>query len=78
MNKQLEKLREDNAKDRAKVETILARIHQRDQKIEELENLTVIGMVREIGMTPEQLAELLAGFSQKKKPKKEDSDLETV
>ena len=78
MNKQLEKFLADNAKDRAKVESLLARIRQRDQKIEELENLEIVGLVRAVGMTAEQLAELLTRFSPPKTQKKEDSDFETV
>ena len=62
MNPKLPKLRADNAKDRAKVEFLLARIEKRDKTIEEYENTDIIGMVREIGMTPEQLYELLSGF----------------
>ena len=78
MNKQLIKLRADNTKDQEKVERLLSRIRQRDQKIEELENLDIVGMVRLVGMTPEQLAEVLSGFSPQKAEKKEDSDLETI
>lgn len=78
MNKQLIKLRADNTKDQEKVERLLSRIRQRDQKIEELENLDIVGMVRLVGMTPEQLAEVLSGFSPQKTEKKEDSDLETI
>lgn len=75
MNKQLEKLRTDNAKDKAKVETLLARIKERDGKIAELENTEIIGIVREIGLTPEQLTERLADLRPAKKPqKKEDNN----
>ena len=78
MNKQLIKLRADNTKDQEKVERLLSRIRQREQKIEELENLDIVGMVRLVGMTPERLAEVLSGFSPQKTEKKEDSDLETI
>lgn len=75
MNKQLEKLRTDNAKDKAKVETLLARIKERDGKIAELENTEIIGIVREIGLTAEQLTERLADLRPAKKPqKKEDNN----
>lgn len=32
------------------------------QELTEMENVDIVGMVREIGMTPEQLADLLAGL----------------
>ena len=60
MNKQLNKLRAANAKDRAKVDMLLARIRTRDEKITELENVDILGIVREYKLTPEMLAEILA------------------
>lgn len=65
MNPKLPKLRADNEKDRAKVEMLLSRIEAREKTITELENTDIIGMVREIGMTPEQLYELLSGLRPK-------------
>lgn len=74
MNKQLEKLRADNAKDRERVEKLLARIQDRDAKIKELENTEIVGIVRELGLTPEELAARFADQLPAKKPrKKEDS-----
>ena len=60
MNKQLNKLRAANVKDRAKVDMLLARIRERDDKITELENVDILGIVREYKLTPEMLAEILA------------------
>jgi outer membrane protein W len=60
MNKQLNKLRAANVKDRAKVDMLLARIRTRDEKITELENVDILGIVREYKLTPEMLAEILA------------------
>ena len=60
MNKQLNKLRAANSKDRAKVDMLLARIRERDDKITELENVDILGIVREYKLTPEMLAEILA------------------
>lgn len=75
MNKQLEKLRAENAKDREHADKLLARIRERDEKIRELENTEIVGIVREIGLTPEQLAERLADLHPAKKPqKKEDNN----
>ena len=59
MNKQLNKLRAANVKDRAKVDMLLARIRERDDKITELENVDILGIVREYKLTPEMLAEIL-------------------
>lgn len=60
MNKQLNKLRTANVKDRAKVDFLLARIRERDEKITELENVDILGLVHEYKLTPEMLAEILA------------------
>ena len=60
MNKQLNKLRAANVKDRAKVDMLLARIRERDDKITELENVDILGIVREYKLTPEMLSEILA------------------
>ena len=60
MNKQLNKLRAANVKDRAKVDMLLARIRERDDKITELENVDILGIVSEYKLTPEMLAEILA------------------
>ena len=46
MNKQLNKLRAANVKDRAKVDMLLALIRTRDEKITELENVDILGIVR--------------------------------
>ena len=70
MNKQLEKLRADNAKDREHVEKLLARIQDRDAKIKELENTEIVGIVRELGLTPEELAARFADQLPVKKPRK--------
>ena len=75
MNKQLEKLRAENAKDREHADKLLARVRERDEKIRELENTEIVGIVREIGLTPEQLAERLADLRPaKKSQKKEDNN----
>ena len=78
MNKKLNKLRADNAKDRAKVEMLLARIKVRDESITELENTDIIGIVREYKLTPEMLAELLSNMQKLHQIKKEDKTDESV
>ena len=71
MNKQLEKLRASLAKDRARDEQLQARMKEREEKIRELENTEIIGIVREIGMTPEQLAEHFNNLLRQKKEREE-------
>ena len=80
VNKRLEKLRAGLAKDRIRNEQLQARMKERTEKIRELENTEIIGIVREIGMTPEQLAEHFADLLAQKRQskKKEDSANETV
>ena len=81
MSKKLEKLRASQAKDKDRLETLQARLKAREEDIRVEERTEIIGIVEEISMTPEQLAEhfadLLAQKRQSKK-KKEDSANETV
>ena len=81
MSKKLEKLRASQAKDKERLETLQARLKAREEDIRAEERTEIFGIVEEIGMTPEQLAEhfadLLAQKRQSKK-KKEDSANETV
>ena len=80
MSKKLEKLRASQAKDKVRLETLQARLKAREEDIRVEERTEIIGIVEEIGMTPEQLeehfADLLAQKRQSKK--KEDSANETV
>ncbi len=78
MNPRIPKIRAEIAKNSARIAAWQEKNRVLSEQLEELENLDIIGMVREVGMTPEQLAELLAGVSQTNTPKKEDSNLETV
>lgn len=71
MNKRLEKLRAGLAKDRVRNEQLQARMKERTEKIRELENTEIIGIVREIGMTPEQLAEHFDNLFRQKKEREE-------
>ena len=81
MSTKLEKLRASQAKDMERLELLQARLKEREEEIHAEEKIVVLGIVQEIGMTPEQLAEhfadLLAQKRQSKK-KKEDSANETV
>ena len=71
VNKRLEKLRAGLAKDRIRNEQLQARMKERTEKIRELENTEIIGIVREIGMTPEQLAEHFDNLFRQKKEREE-------
>lgn len=80
MSKKLEKLRASQAKDKDRLETLQARLKAREEDIRVEERTEIIGLVEEIGMTPEQLAEHFADLLAQKRQskKKEDSANETV
>ncbi len=77
MNPRIPKIRAEIEKNNDRIVKWQEKNRVLQEQLDELEKLDIFGMVREVGMTPEQLAELLADFSQKNKPKKEDSTLET-
>lgn len=59
MNPKIQKLRVERLKNEKKIDVLRTRNGEIDKQIMELENLDIVGMVRSIGMTPEQLAALL-------------------
>jgi len=59
MNPKIEKLKAERSKNAEKISTLQERNRKLNEQITKLENTDIVGMVREIGMTPEQLAELL-------------------
>ena len=59
MNPKIEKLRKERSRNADKIGNLQERNRKLDEQIMKLENSEIIGMVREIRMTPEQLAELL-------------------
>ena len=59
MNPKIPKLKAEKEKLLAKRVSIDARCDAIDAQITELENLDIVGTVREMGITPDQLAELL-------------------
>ncbi len=59
MNKKIQKLRVERAKNDEKVAELLARNKEIDDEITELENTDIIGIVRESGLTPDELADLI-------------------
>lgn len=60
MNPKIEKLKVERSKNNEKISALQERNRKLSEQITKLENSDIIGLVREIGMTPEQLAELLA------------------
>ena len=61
MNPKIEKLKEERSRNIEKISDLQNRNRKLSEQITKLENNDIIGMVREIGMTPEQLAALLSG-----------------
>lgn len=62
MNPKVEKLREERAKNCAKIERLTARNRAIDESVKSLENSDIIGLVREQGLNPDELALLLASL----------------
>lgn len=60
MNPKIEKLKQEHSKNTEKISALQERNRKLSEQITKLENNDIVGLVREIGMTPEQLAELLA------------------
>ncbi len=59
MNKKIQKLRAERSKNDEKVAELLARNKEIDDEITALENTDIIGIVRESGLTPDELVELI-------------------
>lgn len=59
MNPKIKRLRAERAKNDEKIRTLSARNDEIDQEVTKLENLDIIGLVRGIGLTPDQLAALI-------------------
>ena len=59
MNPKIQKLKAEKEKLLAKKASIEERCNEIDAQVMELENLDIVGTVREMGITPDQLAELL-------------------
>lgn len=62
MNPKIVKLREEKAKNCTKIEKLTARNEVIDETVKSLENSDIIGLVREQGLTPDELAALLASL----------------
>ena len=60
MNPKLQKLRAELEKNTEKIEKLQSRNTELKKQIQELENIDIIYMVRECGLSPEALSGLLA------------------
>ena len=59
MSSKINRLRAERGKNDEKIAVLRARNNEIDKQITELENLDIVGMVRSMGMTLEQLAALI-------------------
>lgn len=59
MNPKINKLKTEKAKNLRKITEMNARNEEIDAQVTELENLDIIGMVRDNAITPEMLAEII-------------------
>ena len=59
MNPKITKLLAEKEKNSEKIAKLTARNEEIDSQVTELENLDIVGMVRRVGMTPDQLAALM-------------------
>ena len=55
----IEKLKAERAKIALRIESLTSRLEKLDEKIMEMENMEIIGIVREYGLSIEQLAEMV-------------------
>ena len=59
MNPKINKLKAEKAKNLRRIAEMTARNEEIDAQVTELENLDIIGMVRDNEITPEMLAEII-------------------
>ena len=59
LNQKLQKLRQDREKLQGKLQTIQERLRQMEKEIVKLEDVEIVGIVRELKLTPEALAQVL-------------------
>lgn len=65
MNPRIEKINQEIQKQQARIQRSQERIRELEQQRTELENTEIIGLVRSIRATPEELAELLRSMKNK-------------
>jgi predicted glycosyltransferase len=68
MNPKITKLQAERGKNVEKITTLQTRNREIDGQITELENLDIVGIVRDNGITPEMLAEIIKAMKEKPLP----------
>ncbi len=68
MNQKLRKINTEYKKNAAKITELQARQAELEKERTELENLDIIGLVRGVGMTPDQLAALIRSANAARSP----------
>ena len=63
MNPKVVKINAELDKNSAKIARLQARNKELERQRTELENTDIIGLVRNVGLTPDQLAELIKGMN---------------
>ena len=79
MNPKIKKLKAEKEKNLCKIADMTARNEEINAQVTELENLDIIGMVRDNAITPEMLAEIIKAMKENPIPapsETEDSDEE--
>lgn len=76
MNPKIKKINTEYQKNAAKIAELQGRQAELDKQRTELENLDIIGLVRGVGLTPQQLAALIKGGNPAAPEKKEENDHE--
>lgn len=76
MNPKIKKIDNEYEKNTAKITELQTRQKELEKQRTELENLDIIGLVRGVGLTPQQLAALIKGGNPAAPEKKEENDHE--
>ena len=72
MNPKIKKLKVEKERNVSRISEMTARNEEIDKQVTELENLDIIGIVRENSITPEELFELIRSL---KKDEKNEEDV---
>ena len=72
MNPKINKLKAEKEKNFRKISDLTTRNEEIDAQVIELENTDIIGMVRDYGVTPEALSELLRTLKNNITPKEDE------
>ena len=71
MNPKIEKLRAEREKNCEKITALQNRNREIDESVRTMENTDIVGLVRERGLTPDMLAEMLASLRTSPLPNKD-------